>query len=495
MNTFLQQPFFTAAGYALITNIIAAAMLWCIVYLLNKYINNNSQQRYITAFAAQLVCLVLLVVSFQYFYRYNDTGFYTVSNSQFFSNILSFTDKQIMPLLAQLYFFAGIYQLLRFIADIITVRRNSLNHIHHIEHIKWQQFIDDERQLLNIQRNINLHVVEGVQSPAVTGFFKPVILMPLAAINRLSSFEMEAVLMHELAHIKRADYLVYLVQSFIQKILFFNPFVLLISKITEAERENCCDDWVLNQQYNKLLYAEALYKLAVTKVTVAPVVPFAGKKDGQLLARIQRIVMNRKDAVYSSAPAFSVALLVCALSIFSSMFITMPAQKTTVVKTIPAALITPSSANNNYVNKKEKSLQVWEMNASTVMASKAKPIVTASQKSKPPIEIKEVTKEDNVLSEPRINSLIVPVVAPKVATNLISANTTTLNLNNSEYQNLISYNTFKNIEAMLSVSGDSCISIKESSTTKDSYKKLLTINSISKNGDKHTYTIVIELYQ
>jgi bla regulator protein BlaR1 len=79
----------------------------------------------------------------------------------------------------------------------------------------------------------------------VIGNLKPVILMPIGLLTALTTEEVEAILMHELAHIKRRDYLVNLLQSLMEIVFFFNPAVLWISQLIKAERENCCDDLAL----------------------------------------------------------------------------------------------------------------------------------------------------------------------------------------------------------------------------------------------------------
>ncbi len=103
-------------------------------------------------------------------------------------------------------------------------------------------------------------------------FFKPVILVPLAAINHLTPQQLEAVLLHELSHIKRYDYLVNLIINFIQTILYFNPFVKAFVKIVEKEREKSCDDMVLQFQYDSHEYATALLMLEKTNHLHKPLI-------------------------------------------------------------------------------------------------------------------------------------------------------------------------------------------------------------------------------
>lgn len=121
--------------------------------------------------------------------------------------------------------------------------------------------------------------------------------MPAGLLNNLSTPEIEAILMHELAHVRRRDYLVNLLQSCMEVVLFFNPAVLWVSQLIKAERENCCDDLVVNQGSNKVDYIRALlnceeYRLRAPLQAVA----FPGNRSG-LLQRARRMADNRNHSL------------------------------------------------------------------------------------------------------------------------------------------------------------------------------------------------------
>src|SRR5476651_2673010 len=133
--------------------------------------------------------------------------------------------------------------------------------------------------------------------PMVIGHLKPVILIPIGLINSLSSDEVEAILIHELAHIQRRDYLVNILQSFMEIVFFFNPAVLWISKLIKAERENCCDDIAVTQTSSKVNYISALvscqeYQLNVPAYSMA----LAGNKNS-LVDRVKRIISSRNQSL------------------------------------------------------------------------------------------------------------------------------------------------------------------------------------------------------
>jgi beta-lactamase regulating signal transducer with metallopeptidase domain len=101
------------------------------------------------------------------------------------------------------------------------------------------------RQQVGIARNIDLKLSHNIQSPAVCGFFKPVILMPTSLLEKSSADKLRAVLIHELVHIKRYDLWVNFAQTFLQIIYFYNPFVWLANAVVRRLREQAVDETVL----------------------------------------------------------------------------------------------------------------------------------------------------------------------------------------------------------------------------------------------------------
>ncbi len=159
---------------------------------------------------------------------------------------------------------------------------------------QMQQYINAFSKKLNITKHIQLKFSDLIDVPCMIGYFKPVILLPIAIASNLSACEIEAILLHELSHIKRNDYLVNLVQQVITIILFFNPFAQLINRIVNQERENSCDDLVIEKTGNPLIYAKALLKLEETRKTNLQFALSATGKRYHLLNRIERIMETKK---------------------------------------------------------------------------------------------------------------------------------------------------------------------------------------------------------
>jgi bla regulator protein blaR1 len=141
----------------------------------------------------------------------------------------------------------------------------GLYHIHRLRNrytepapIDWEERFNHLCNRLGIQQSVALLQSGWVQVPVMLGSFKPVILVPLGMFTQIPTDQVEAVLIHELAHIRRKDYLVNLLQSFAEAVFFFNPGLRWLSSKMRQEREACCDDWVVAHTAQKTTYVEAL---------------------------------------------------------------------------------------------------------------------------------------------------------------------------------------------------------------------------------------------
>jgi beta-lactamase regulating signal transducer with metallopeptidase domain len=143
---------------------------------------------------------------------------------------------------------------------------------------------------MRVTRPVRLLLSPITDSPSVTGWLRPVILLPLSAIAGLTPDQLEAVLAHELAHIRRHDYLVNLLQMAAETLLFYHPAVWWISARIRHERELCCDDLAVQACGGALCYARAL--TALEKMRAARPALALGSTDGPLFLRIRRLVVG-----------------------------------------------------------------------------------------------------------------------------------------------------------------------------------------------------------
>jgi hypothetical protein len=141
---------------------------------------------------------------------------------------------------------------------------------------------------MQISSTVGLLESVRIATPVVIGWLKPVILLPVELATGLNSKELEAIVAHEMAHIRRYDYLVNIFQSIIETGLFYHPAVWWLSHQIRLERENCCDDMAIAVTGNRLAFARALSHLEGLRSRENPMVMAA--KGGVLLKRIQRIM-------------------------------------------------------------------------------------------------------------------------------------------------------------------------------------------------------------
>ena len=185
----------------------------------------------------------------------------------------------------------------------------------------WNQKLQQLALSMNMKKKVELFQSAIAKIPMAAGHFKPIILFPVGLITSLPADEVEAILLHELAHIRRRDYLVNMLQSLVEILFFFNPAVWWLSSLIKAERENCCDDMAVAHTGNKRHYINALvsfqqYHLNTPQYATA----LAGRKD-HLLQRIKRMLNNNNKTLSSMEKTILVLCLIITTSltfIFSS---------------------------------------------------------------------------------------------------------------------------------------------------------------------------------
>jgi bla regulator protein blaR1 len=122
----------------------------------------------------------------------------------------------------------------------------------------WEMYFNDLLHEKKVNKVVKLVESALITVPCVIGYFKPVILLPIGLLNQLPEKEVEAIIVHELAHIIRKDWMLNIFQSIVEAIFYFHPAIWWISEKIREEREHCCDDYVLENTTNQLVYAKAL---------------------------------------------------------------------------------------------------------------------------------------------------------------------------------------------------------------------------------------------
>ncbi len=167
---------------------------------------------------------------------------------------------------------------------------------------------------LGIERVPRLLLSGVAQTPMTLGWLRPVVLLPVSAVAGLEPRQLELVLAHELAHVRRHDYLVNLLQTLTESLLFYHPAVWWVSRCVRAERENCCDDLAVDVCGDPVSLARALAALEEMRLRPAAGLA-AAATDGPLLQRVRRLLgmpagADRRRAGWSAALALVVFALV-----------------------------------------------------------------------------------------------------------------------------------------------------------------------------------------
>ncbi len=279
-----------------------AALLAGARYILRK---SSAQARYAAAMAALLLMLACAAATFLYLdsddmaapgqaqvTRTATTVGAAVAST--YPQASSWRDHipDYFPALVYIWF-AGVFCLsLRSFGGWVAAQLWKRSHVRPADAF-WQDRMTQLAKRLAISRTVRLWNSAVAQTPAVIGWIRPVVLLPASALSGLAPGQIEALLAHELAHIRRHDYLVNLLQTAVETLLFYHPAVWWVGHQMRAERENCCDDLAVAVCGDALVYARALTELEQIRIQ-APRLAMAAN-DGSLLNRVRRLLESESD--------------------------------------------------------------------------------------------------------------------------------------------------------------------------------------------------------
>ncbi|MDQ3585178.1 MAG: M56 family metallopeptidase [Pyrinomonadaceae bacterium] len=161
---------------------------------------------------------------------------------------------------------------------------------------EWQARLAHLSRRLRVSRPVLLCESALVEAPTVIGWLRPVILLPASALTGLSSAQLAALLAHELAHIRRHDYFVNLLQAVVEILLFYHPAVWWLSHRVRIEREFVCDDMAVAATGDALIYARALTTLEQLRRREGSAALVVAANGGSLMQRIQRLIKTQTPA-------------------------------------------------------------------------------------------------------------------------------------------------------------------------------------------------------
>lgn len=210
---------------------------------------------------------------------------------------------------------------------------------------------NDLKIKFNLKKTINILESSLTTVPMTIGYLKPIIFLPMGFANGLSPQQLEAILAHELAHIKRNDYLVNLVQSFVEAIFYYHPLVWWLSAQMRIERENCCDDLAVWATNKPLSYAKTLlalqemqgYKGTTVGTNLAMPLAAAHEHEKKLLQRIKRILITKQQNKSNIMEKMTISSLFLGLCLVGFLGNSLASNQSETVSSKLSAILTQES--------------------------------------------------------------------------------------------------------------------------------------------------------
>jgi len=173
--------------------------------------------------------------------------------------------------------------------------------------LEWQRRLDRLKACISVTRPVRLLVSGLIDAPGSLGWLRPIVLVPAGALAGLPCAQMEALLLHELAHIRRHDYLVHILQSVVETVLFYHPGVWWVSGHMRTDRELCCDDIAVSITGDAVVYARALAEFDSARF-IQPAVVAANS--GSVAKRIARLLGQSSTSGHATSVTATVQALV-----------------------------------------------------------------------------------------------------------------------------------------------------------------------------------------
>jgi beta-lactamase regulating signal transducer with metallopeptidase domain len=275
--------FLTVLGWSLLDSIWQMAVLWMAYYILTA---GNIR---ISSAGKHNLILVFVFIGLEWFV-YTLVHLINDPVALFSPGLIPVSSPANLwiPCLSTVYLGVLIFRFFQYAIQSYTWNKKRPGKILSSE---LQSFAERYARLLGIPKMIHVYLSDLAETAQTSGFFKPFILLPISLVTRLSPKQVEAILIHELFHIRRNDYMINICMSCFRSIFFFNPFAHLFYKALAKERELACDDGVLELGFAPEQYAEALYCLEKFR-QVQPDFSLAadGNKPWLLMERICRLL-------------------------------------------------------------------------------------------------------------------------------------------------------------------------------------------------------------
>ncbi len=179
----------------------------------------------------------------------------------------------------------------------------------------WVQKMQDLAEAMNLRRHVRLLECSKVYAPMVVGSLKPAILLPLGLLTSIDPRQIEAILAHELAHLRRWDDVLHVFLSFMESLWFFHPAFWWIAGYMKQERELACDDMAVRTCGDPMMYARTLVHLEGRRGPIPAAALAMVEQEGPLFQRIKRLMMPHSNVPFTWPRFLPAGMAIAALLI------------------------------------------------------------------------------------------------------------------------------------------------------------------------------------
>ncbi len=382
--------------------------------LLNSFKNSSSFLRYGISVTALFSVLIISLATFYIYYQSERAGIVQISGiiKELQQSKYTVPDnlpdegqyagsggiQKVLPWLVYIYFAGVLLMSFRLTASLLYLRKYRKKGIIEPD----GEFLKGFSELLekyHINRKVGLIESLIAKTPMVIGYLRPLVIVPVGIFTHLPFNQVEAVLAHELAHIKRNDFLLNILQSVIELLFFYHPAIYLISKHIKEERENCCDDIALSHCKNSSHYVKALARMeGILPVNPYPAVAFVNQKNS-LLNRMKRILKPKTMKTKVSDRIIAGIIILAG----SSLLLLTGVAAMNNISGGPSELIKDESSTNTDINTSD-SFSVKD----TIVEINKNRIVIIRKNKKNEKEKVEMTFKEGKLADLKIDGKTIP---------------------------------------------------------------------------------------
>ncbi len=336
IGNLISEEYSYAIVWTLIHSLWQAGLIYLLLYLLFEFsFFKTSARKYWTAYLALPILIITSIVSFQYLHesaKINIPHHYQVpiniinTDANFIENSALQANQNVLEKFTLLVNNHSSELVWIWMIGLLLFSLRIVFGLSYLEKLrfssskmkddKWQRKVDQMLQLMGCNRLVEIAESTLVDAPQLLGHFKPIILFPIGLINQLNIEEVESILIHELSHVVRQDFLFNVFQTIMENVYFFNPFVHLISKVIRKEREFACDDSSRGMVNNDIHYAKALYRIGEEAQNKSFALGFGGHKN-YLLQRVERIFNQTKHTTHYMEKIMTSTLLLALIVLLS----------------------------------------------------------------------------------------------------------------------------------------------------------------------------------